>query len=1055
MNKRFSTLLAAALVAGGLSANAQTAIGSYSATAVSAGDKIYTSNPVRNYVLGVDGLNEVITVENGVAKVVAVGTSSNVMNDLWTVSVTSVSGSNRFVLTNKVTGETLSYDPKNAVKADANGAVTAPTAGTALDAVSADTEWTWYAAADLASGLDTKAAFSCAFKTDSTMSLAKTANGEIYAVKYANAKDVTGVTPLQLQIGVPGTQKMTADDLNVLEGSARKYFTLSTNKTGLTDPNNVLTQKYHAFNYNGMLCLAVVNANGEYVNTSGTVVSGSDILYAAVDTAYHVGTGTNTDKLYQLALKKTGSQLVTMDFTFTRDLFKDSLTVSVNKKALATKRTTPDATGSSWDFSQNADLGETPTISAVKLTADTEVLTVWYADTDEDDPSAATENLLFALASPAADNTLTSIADGVYYIKNEKGQYYASPIHKEGDAAWVTVNAEEQNVADMPAFQWVILKDKTSDKASATSPVTVVNREFATLIVDGQLKKNEGATYYYGLAGLDSVAFEAVPAAALSDSLLGYKNLEANDLKVNRYTFNYLHAYAQDKYIAKSATDSLATVLNGKGIFTITAVGDIEDYGYDVTDAVKARIPGLVKLYRQAYSVALPGGANLGENAEDKYAICEHMDAATFWFKENNHIGDVHYHAMIQVAEGEAVSKAGVTDDDMSATLKDQVLSETRTSAFNISNYDAPLYRRFNSALLEGNEGDASDTLRFVEKYRGEYLQVEQNENFKVKGIDFLGIYTQDFTKDGKSFIVDTAWVGDGLKPLYLISIDREDQAFAEGEMCPVCKEIVDNGGTRPANCPHDAAGKVAFHFGQYLVNFADSVIVSDANKATYGWKGYTRAGFVKAAHQGDSLYILKDQFADVTLSTFNADSINAAITAGKYAAVNRINLAGLGRENKNVTWSMRYLNPEVAANEVEEDRAFLFESTKELAPVDGSWLKMQNGCLVLSGSDDSDSTFDLITNDDDALIFNVEKGNAEDIATENEVIVAEGITVVAGNGNVTIAGAAGKKVVIANILGQTVANTVLTSDNATIAVPAGIVVVAVEGEDAVKTIVK
>ena len=152
----------------------------------------------------------------------------------------------------------------------------------------------------------------------------------------------------------------------------------------------------------------------------------------------------------------------------------------------------------------------------------------------------------------------------------------------------------------------------------------------------------------------------------------------------------------------------------------------------------------------------------------------------------------------------------------------------------------------------------------------------------------------------------------------------------------------------------------------------------------------------------------------------------------------------------------MRYVNPEVAANEVEEDRAFLFESTEELAPVSGSWLKLQNGCLVLSGTaGNGNSSFDQITKDDDALIFNVEKGNAEDIATENEVIVAEGITVVAGNGNVTIAGAAGKKVVIANILGQTVANTVLTSDNATIAVPAGIVVVAVEGEDAVKTIVK
>ena len=49
----------------------------------------------------------------------------------------------------------------------------------------------------------------------------------------------------------------------------------------------------------------------------------------------------------------------------------------------------------------------------------------------------------------------------------------------------------------------------------------------------------------------------------------------------------------------------------------------------------------------------------------------------------------------------------------------------------------------------------------------------------------------------------------------------------------------------------------------------------------------------------------------------------------------------------------------------------------------------------------------------------------------------------------------AGKKVVIANILGQTVANTIIASDNATIAAPAGVVVVKVEGEAAVKAIVK
>ncbi|WP_293667395.1 DUF6383 domain-containing protein [uncultured Parabacteroides sp.] len=64
-------------------------------------------------------------------------------------------------------------------------------------------------------------------------------------------------------------------------------------------------------------------------------------------------------------------------------------------------------------------------------------------------------------------------------------------------------------------------------------------------------------------------------------------------------------------------------------------------------------------------------------------------------------------------------------------------------------------------------------------------------------------------------------------------------------------------------------------------------------------------------------------------------------------------------------------------------------------------------------------------------------------------------VKVIAADGGVQIVGAAGKKVVITNILGQTIANTVITSSDATIAAPAGVVVVAVEGEEAVKAIVK
>ena len=880
---------------------------------------------------------------------------------------------------------------------------------------------------------------------------------------------------------------MTANDLNVLGEGANKYFTLSTNKTGLVDGDILLGRKFHA--------KPGVNSGAVYLQTlksDGT----TEEKYAYVDTAFHVGTGTNLDTWYRFNITKTENAYIELDvnnafdFYFKRDLFKDSVMISVPSAALKQHGAPdPSKNGSEWQAT-NTTLAAYTTISAIKLTPSTEVLTLFETPKEE--------NLLFAVSSPEADETLTTVEDGVYFIKNKKGQYLAVPVYSaydeySGYPTWVTVNLDEQDPAHMPAYQWVALKDKTSDKAAKTSTITLTNREFAktiswtsagATIVDNdyatiQLRKNAGAEFMYvstysrPFSTSDSLTFAAVPATALSDTLLGYKNIDANDLLVNRYTFNYLHAYTMDKFIAKSAKDSLATVLDGKTVFALEADGAIADYGYDVTKAGN-RIAGLKQLRRQAYKVYVPAknDAYLGVNSESKYAISANMYPSTFFFKENNDLtGDDNcYHAMIELDNSVentgtaneftylSYSKAGVTDDDLSATLKHQVSSETRTSAFLIGKYDAPLYRRFDSEKLEGNVGDAADTLRFKEKYRNEYLQVENNENFKVKGIDFLGIYTPDFTKDGKSFIVDTAFVNrwnGNIKPQYLISIDRQDQAFEAGDMCPVCQEIVANGGTRPANCPHDKAGKAPFHMGKYLVNFADSVDHAAVKPANYGWKGYTRAGFVKAAHMGDSLYILTGQFADVTLATFDTAAIHKAVKDNKYAAEYIVNLQG--DDHKYVTWSMRYLDPENAANEVEEDRAFLMESMADdaIAPVEGSWLKMQNGCIVMSGTAGAPSTFDQFTNDDDALIFNIEKGSKEDLATDNEEIATSEVAVIAQEGAVRIANAAGKKVVVTNILGQTVANTVITSSDATIAAPQGVVVVAVEGEEAVKAIVK
>ena len=772
----------------------------------------------------------------------------------------------------------------------------------------------------------------------------------------------------------------------------------------------------------------------------------------------------------------------------------------------------------------------------------------------------------------------TSVADGVYYIKNAKGQYLAHPFYNNGWSApqFVTVNADEQEVAHMPAYQWVVLKEYTETAgAKEFSPVKIANREFNTDFVyrSVQLKKAEGATYMYASGNafgpsvtVDSLEFKAVPAASVKDQYLGYKKFDSDSLRVNKYTFNYWHPYASDKFIAQSSKDSTLTVLDGKDAFRISEINetigydknedahvsavDIEyGFGKNMSDAdfakIQKRIPGLAQLVRTAYEINLNGvdwkvnkneQFNLGANYDMKDSPwtndVQNVDHYFVFFKENNHIDGKDYYAIVRtmaykpaIIDGDtktdaewsnifneplyeyliANNKAGVSDYDGAATLKAQVLEETRTSAFAIAADETPLYRRFNSAALEGQAGDGVDTLRFYEKYRKEYLMVEANPNFMVEHIDFLGIDAQDKAQGGLAFIVDTAWVNRGagnLKPQYLISIDRHDFDGVAGEPCTEAGPHVDESGhitDDPYACVHAHKAVPGFKRGKFLINFHhfannEKMVGSD----DYKWAEYDRAGFKEAIIVKDTMYILRDEFKNLPneeidlakIASAEVEAMRAWTNAGK-ADQNARNFLSYryeltGDNHKYVTWSMRFFDRTVAANEVEADRAFLFESMKSLAtsvkdkdnanyvhgeegvhngkyninsvdgdiaPEQAAWLKMQNGCLVLS---DENSKFDEVaTGADDALIFNVEHVDGDQVAVDNENIAVEGVSVVAGNGQVTIMGAAGKNVTITNILGKVVASQVIASDNATIAVPAGIVAVAVEGEAAVKAIVK
>ena len=114
-----------------------------------------------------------------------------------------------------------------------------------------------------------------------------------------------------------------------------------------------------------------------------------------------------------------------------------------------------------------------------------------------------------------------------------------------------------------------------------------------------------------------------------------------------------------------------------------------------------------------------------------------------------------------------------------------------------------------------------------------------------------------------------------------------------------------------------------------------------------------------------------------------------------------------------------------------------------------GAWIKFQNGVPVISRADEKD----LMT---EACIFNVRQvSNSVNNKRVNAGGAASKVTVAGGQGNITIYNAAGKRIVISDILGRTVANFKVSSDNESVSAPAGIIVVAIEGEKAIKVVVK
>ena len=320
-------------------------------------------------------------------------------------------------------------------------------------------------------------------------------------------------------------------------------------------------------------------------------------------------------------------------------------------------------------------------------------------------------------------------------------------------------------------------------------------------------------------------------------------------------------------------------------------------------------------------------------------------------------------------------------------------------------------------AAAQQYRGDFSesklDTIKVFRNVDDSYVMYEQGALLaegKTALAGFLGMENfndSNFAEKNAALLADTAFHANTYRPQYMLAVGTK--AVPAGKVCPIH-------GDDPT-CPdaHKVATK-GYITGRYLVNLVDSAKagVKDANnkyifQQDLNGKPYYRLGFVQAKHEGDSLMI-----------SATKDTIDLKNAGDKVCA-----------------FAFKYTDKTREAFTIET----LYDVKANGTPIRG-YVKYHNGKLVVT------------QNAIEAEVFNLAelKGVAP---TANETIATSDVTVSATNGAVVVKGAAGKAVVVTNILGQTLANTVISSDNASISVPAGIVVVAVEGEEAVKVVVK
>ena len=681
--------------------------------------------------------------------------------------------------------------------------------------------------------------------------------------------------------------------------------------------------------------------------------------------------------------------------------------------------------------------------------------------------------------------TRTKVDQGLYFIKDVATEKYV--VDNFVGKLMLDAETAVQNYNDMPATMWVV---KTTG-CGLVPTVAVYNREYADEVYEGQLYSNEDGSVYFinqnfdsftdkQLLHTDNYKFNTVADGEATTSVYhGYGHLTSDDLLYTKYYLNYNLFANPNLYLNVTATKSFAPTEGQATTYELTEaknVFDVNGTAIDVPFGYGAQI-GLPQLIRTGYVLKV-SDKNLIDNdkvyvylvepkgktpyykamtkEEAAAATDENPKLAVFYLKADQRMHsdlDTRAYVLIDINNGTTLDvnngwmQANCEDapGDMTYLRLDNMAQE-RATAFSINIDPRPLYM------------DLGEIGKNINIFRGrgtgaEYLFEDTNNQSNapqvVKGFGYLGMTAEKIKPIGEgkttALYADYVVSSTDRMPQYLFVV-RPD-SVKDGKWC-------NTHGYNP-NCEHeiDYNGYLA---GSFLINLTDSIEGGTNmlnNPDVYKWQSYTRLGFVEGVHQVDGeneyLYILKNGLKLADLK--NKDGVLDPRDLYDASKFEKKELTGL---HKNYAFSLRYTD--------DDHKDFLLESNKvgvsHVASFKGAWVKIHNGVPVLAEyevdngnhQDDDDKMKELINQ---AQIFNLE--DTEDFATSNEGVSTSTVSVIAGEGVITITNAAGKKVSVSNILGQTVATQTISSDNVTISAPAGIVVVSVDGEEAVKAIVK